>query len=95
MIFVCLDVLDNEMLIWIHYILLACQFINRCFYVNLDANIGRIFEACEKHNYALLITADHGNAEKMITEEGAPFTAHTLYRGKVILRPIISLLSAV
>lgn len=53
--------------------------------MNLDVNIGRIFEACEKYNYVLVITADHGNAEKMITENGAPFTAHTLFRGKVIL----------
>ena len=24
-----------------------------------------------------LITADHGNAEKMLTEDGTPYTAHT------------------
>ncbi|EDV20042.1 uncharacterized protein TRIADDRAFT_32533 [Trichoplax adhaerens] len=50
-----------------------------------DFNIGRIFEACEKHDYALMITADHGNAEKMVTENGSPFTAHTLYRVPLIM----------
>jgi len=43
-----------------------------------DAAIGRIYEACCRNNYILLITADHGNAEKMYAEDGkSPFTAHT------------------
>lgn len=42
-----------------------------------DATIGEIFQACEKNGYLLVITADHGNAEKMIDENGRPHTAHT------------------
>ena len=41
-----------------------------------DEAIGLIIQACHQHNYALMITADHGNAEKM-THEGKPHTAHT------------------
>ncbi len=42
-----------------------------------DNAINRIKEACEKHGYQLLVTADHGNAEMLRTEEGKPHTAHT------------------
>ncbi|BFZ59080.1 hypothetical protein YB2330_000082 [Saitoella coloradoensis] len=42
-----------------------------------DKAIGAIYEACKKHNYILFVTSDHGNAEKMLSEEGTPFTAHT------------------
>lgn len=33
----------------------------------------------------LLVTADHGNAERMIDEEGKPVTKHTTYRGMYTL----------
>ncbi|KXN70766.1 phosphoglycerate mutase, 2,3-bisphosphoglycerate-independent [Conidiobolus coronatus NRRL 28638] len=42
-----------------------------------DKAIGVIYEACKKHGYILFVTADHGNAEKMIAEDGEPHTAHT------------------
>jgi 2,3-bisphosphoglycerate-independent phosphoglycerate mutase len=43
-----------------------------------DLAIGIIYEACKKNGYVLFITADHGNAEKMVNEEtGNPHTAHT------------------
>ncbi|KAI9193285.1 2,3-bisphosphoglycerate-independent phosphoglycerate mutase [Polychytrium aggregatum] len=42
-----------------------------------DKGIGVIYEACKKHGYVLFITADHGNAEKMLAENGQPHTAHT------------------
>lgn len=43
----------------------------------LDAQMGRIAEAVEKQGGFLLITADHGNCEKMADEKGHPHTAHT------------------
>lgn len=43
----------------------------------VDACVGKVVEAIRKHNGVALITADHGNAEKMIAEDGTPFTAHT------------------
>ncbi len=42
-----------------------------------DKTIGNIFQSCEKNGYILVITADHGNAEKMIDDDGKPHTAHT------------------
>jgi 2,3-bisphosphoglycerate-independent phosphoglycerate mutase len=44
----------------------------------LDRCLGRIAEAILARDGAMLITADHGNAEKMVDPvTGAPFTAHT------------------
>ncbi|KAF2862178.1 phosphoglycerate mutase 2 [Piedraia hortae CBS 480.64] len=42
-----------------------------------DAAIGKVYEACRKHGYVLFITADHGNAEEMLTPEKTPKTSHT------------------
>eukprot|EP00741_Cyanophora_paradoxa_P000413 tig00000404_g404.t1 len=42
-----------------------------------DRCIGEIHAACKELGYALLITADHGNAEVMKTEAGEPVTSHT------------------
>lgn len=50
-----------------------------------DKAIGRVAEACEKHQYILLITADHGNAERMIDERGGPVTSHTTNRVPFIM----------
>ncbi len=44
----------------------------------LDTCLGRIAETMSKTDGAMLITADHGNAEKMRdSESGQPHTAHT------------------
>ena len=42
-----------------------------------DEAIGKIWEVCRAHGYVMAVTADHGNAEKMISEKGGPHTAHT------------------
>ncbi|KAJ3102456.1 hypothetical protein HDU97_000538 [Phlyctochytrium planicorne] len=42
-----------------------------------DKAIGIIYEACEANGYTLFVTADHGNAEKMLAADGTPHTAHT------------------
>ena len=34
----------------------------------VDHCVGRLFEECKKNNYTLIITSDHGNADKMIDE---------------------------
>ena len=46
-----------------------------------DIAIGVIKRACEESGYVMLVTADHGNAERMIDEEGNPVTKHTTFRG--------------
>jgi len=45
-----------------------------------DTAIGVIRDACLKHGYTLMVTSDHGNAEKMYNEHGGPHTAHTTSR---------------
>jgi len=35
--------------------------------------------------WAVIVTADHGNAEKMLDEKGTPHTAHTLNTVPLIL----------
>ena len=42
-----------------------------------DACLGRLEEAVRRRGGTLLVVADHGNAETMLTESGAPHTAHT------------------
>jgi len=48
----------------------ACETVDRC--------IGQIVAAVTSQGGALIITADHGNSEKMIAPNGKPHTAHTL-----------------
>ena len=43
----------------------------------VDECVGKVVEATSKMGGVSLITADHGNAEKMVDEKGEPFTAHT------------------
>ena len=43
----------------------------------IDQCIGRVFEAVKTADGLLIITADHGNAEKMIDNNGGIHTAHT------------------
>ncbi len=43
----------------------------------LDEVLEKIFDASMRNNYTIFITADHGNAEQMLDENGKPFTAHT------------------
>ncbi len=43
----------------------------------VDKCVGRVADAIKEMGGVMLITADHGNADKMIAEDGTPFTAHT------------------
>ncbi|KAJ2765328.1 hypothetical protein IWQ57_004821, partial [Coemansia nantahalensis] len=53
-----------------------------------DKAIGRIYEACKEHGYTLFVTADHGNAEKMLSDDGStPHTAHTCSRVPFVMAP--------
>jgi 2,3-bisphosphoglycerate-independent phosphoglycerate mutase len=43
-----------------------------------DACLGQVVEAVRKQGGICLVTADHGNAERMLEEDGvSPHTAHT------------------
>ena len=43
----------------------------------VDECVGKLSDAVAQMGGVLLITADHGNADKMIDADGSPFTAHT------------------
>jgi 2,3-bisphosphoglycerate-independent phosphoglycerate mutase len=44
----------------------------------VDMHLGRVYQAVKQRGGALLVTADHGNAELMIDPvTGGPHTAHT------------------
>ena len=43
----------------------------------VDTCVGRVVDAVAQMGGAVLITADHGNADKMYEPDGSPFTAHT------------------
>ena len=47
--------------------------------------IGKITSAVLAKGGSCIVTADHGNADKMIADDGEPFTAHTTNRVPVIL----------
>jgi 2,3-bisphosphoglycerate-independent phosphoglycerate mutase len=63
---------------------------------SIDECIGRLEKAVLSKGGVLLITADHGNCEKMLDENGAPFTAHTSNPVEAILigRPEVKRLRA-
>lgn len=51
----------------------------------VDTCVGRVVEALDSVNGIALITADHGNAEKLADEEGKPYTAHTTNLVPIVL----------
>ena len=51
----------------------------------VDAGVGAVADAVADMGGVLLITADHGNADKMLDENGEPFTAHTTFEVPLIV----------
>ncbi len=43
----------------------------------VDECVGEVYAKVEELGGTMLITADHGNAERLLDEDGNPFTAHT------------------
>ena len=44
----------------------------------VDKCVERVVTAALTHGYTVFLTADHGNADYLINEDGSPNTAHTL-----------------
>ncbi|MCF4970744.1 2,3-bisphosphoglycerate-independent phosphoglycerate mutase, partial [Nostoc sp. CMAA1605] len=44
----------------------------------VDKCVERVITAALSKGYTILLTADHGNSDYMINEDGTPNTAHTL-----------------
>ncbi len=51
----------------------------------VDTGVGAVVDAMLAQGGAVLVTADHGNAEHMAEEDGSPFTAHTTDKVPLIL----------
>lgn len=51
----------------------------------VDECLGRIIEALHAKGGSAIVTADHGNADEVVTIEGLPMTAHTTNRVPVIV----------
>ena len=51
----------------------------------VDACVGRLLQRVAAAGGTALVSADHGNAERMLDEEGRPHTAHTTHPVRLIL----------
>jgi 2,3-bisphosphoglycerate-independent phosphoglycerate mutase len=51
----------------------------------VDTCLGEVVRAVQASGGALIITADHGNADNMLEPDGAPNTAHSLNQVPVIV----------
>lgn len=51
----------------------------------VDKGLKKVVESAIAQDYRILVIADHGNADKMIKEDGSPHTAHTTAPVPVIL----------
>ena len=45
----------------------------------VDKMVGIIWNEVNKKGGVMIVTADHGNADKMVDDDGSPFTAHTTF----------------
>ncbi len=71
--FICLNFANADMVghtgVW-DAVIKAVETVNDC--------VSRIIPLALEKGYAIFLTADHGNADYMINEDGTPNTAHTL-----------------
>ena len=71
--FICLNYANADMVghtgVW-NAVIKAVETVNAC--------VERIVTIALAHDYTIFLTADHGNADYMINEDGTPNTAHTL-----------------
>jgi len=71
--FICLNYANADMVghtgVW-SAVIKAVEIVDKC--------VERVVTAGLAHGYTMFLTADHGNADYMINEDGSPNTAHTL-----------------
>ena len=71
--FICLNFANADMVghtgVW-SAVVKAVETVDEC--------VSRIVPAALENGYAVFLTADHGNADYLINEDGTPNTAHTL-----------------
>ncbi|MBS1730516.1 MAG: 2,3-bisphosphoglycerate-independent phosphoglycerate mutase [Bacteroidetes bacterium] len=71
--FICLNFANADMVghtgVW-NAVIKAVETVDGC--------VEQVVEAALKQDYMIFLTADHGNADLLINEDGSPNTAHTL-----------------
>ncbi len=71
--FICLNYANADMVghtgVW-NAVIKAVETVDTC--------VGRVVTAALENGYTVFLTADHGNADFMINEDGSPNTAHSL-----------------
>ncbi len=71
--FICLNYANTDMVghtgVW-KAVIKAAETVDRC--------VERVVTAGLAHGYTILVTADHGNADFMVNEDGSPNTQHSL-----------------
>jgi 2,3-bisphosphoglycerate-independent phosphoglycerate mutase len=71
--FICLNFANTDMVghtgIW-EAAIKAAETVDRC--------VSRIVPVALANDYAVFLTADHGNSDYIVNEDGSPNTAHTL-----------------
>jgi 2,3-bisphosphoglycerate-independent phosphoglycerate mutase len=71
--FICLNFANTDMVghtgVW-EAAIKAAETVDQC--------VARIVPAALSHGYTVFLTADHGNSDYLINEDGSPNTAHTL-----------------
>lgn len=71
--FICLNFANADMVghtgIW-QAAIKAVETVDKC--------VERVVDAALKNGYTVFLTADHGNADYLVNEDGSPNTAHTL-----------------
>jgi 2,3-bisphosphoglycerate-independent phosphoglycerate mutase len=51
----------------------------------VDEQLRNVVETATDHNYRILIIADHGNADRLLNDDGSPHTAHTTAKVPALL----------
>ena len=71
--FICLNFANTDMVghtgVW-EAVIKAAETVDKC--------VERVVKAALDNGYTVLLTADHGNADYMVNEDGSPNTAHSL-----------------
>ncbi|HUS03301.1 MAG TPA: alkaline phosphatase family protein, partial [Chitinophagaceae bacterium] len=71
--FICLNFANTDMVghtgVW-EAVIKAAETVDEC--------VKKVVTAALEYGYTIFLTADHGNADYMINEDGTPNTAHTL-----------------
>lgn len=70
--FICLNFANADMVghtgVW-DAVIKAVETVDHC--------VGQVVNACLENGYTVFLTADHGNADFMVNDDGSPNTAHT------------------